>query len=86
MQGSAAPDHNKLFTVVGNVFKSGNEANHQQMTQQLEPCQGRGSHPQHSTASSFTPTLDSSDAFLEVSNSMPPRQVSLTYACCLVPV
>ncbi|CAK0755916.1 hypothetical protein CVIRNUC_002411 [Coccomyxa viridis] len=77
--GTSAPDYTKLFTVVGNVFNSGgsdNEANHQQMVQQLEPSQRQASHPQQSTASSLiTVTPDSHDAYDDTSNALQPRQV-----------
>ena len=79
LAGTSAPDYTKLFTVVGNVFNSGgsdDEANHQQMVQQLEPSQRQASHPQQSTASSLiTVTPDSHDAYDDTSNALQPRQV-----------
>ena len=62
--------------MVGNVFKSGDEANHQRMMQQLEPSQRQGSHPQQSTASSLTHPVEAQDEVPEVSNGLPPRRVS----------
>ena len=62
--------------MVGNVFKSGEEANHQQMIQQLEPSQRQGSHPQQSTSSSLTNPVEAQDEVPEVSNGLPPWRVS----------
>ncbi len=84
---SASPDYNKLFTVVGNVFKSGNEADHQQMIQQLKPSQRQGSRSQQSSASSLNYLVEAQDEVPEVPHGSPRGashiHVFMQPTCCL---